>query len=204
MATSTKIPTHAKKRGKSALPETKERNVALVRERGLDTSDYANAALIDPDKPLTDKQKGFVKFWAAGESLMSAAYKAGYDESSLTYAYRLAKQPNVLKLYEEEKRLYEEASNMSRKKVMDMLVEAYDMAKLMAEPASMVGAAREIGKMCGYYEPVAKKVDITVNGKALTKRLDQMSDEDLAKMIAEGMGAIAALEADQDDQDDDE
>jgi len=199
MATSTKIPTHAKKRGKSALPETKERNVALVRERGLDTSDYANAALIDPDKPLTDKQKGFVKFWAAGESLMSAAYKAGYDESSLTYAYRLAKQPNVLKLYEEEKRLYEEASNMSRKKVMDMLVEAYDMAKLMAEPASMVSAAREIGKMCGYYEPVAKKVDITVNGKALTKRLDAMSDEDLAKMIAEGMGAIAALEADQED-----
>lgn len=201
MATSTKIPTHAKKRGKSALPETKERNVALVRERGLDTSDYANAALIDPDKPLTDKQKGFVKFWAAGESLMSAAYKAGYDESSLTYAYRLAKQPNVLKLYEEEKRLYEEASNMSRKKVMDMLVEAYDMAKLMAEPASMVGAAREIGKMCGYYEPVAKKVDITVNGKALTKRLDQMSDEDLAKMIAEGMGAIAALEAETEDDD---
>lgn len=201
MATSTKIPTHAKKRGKSALPETKERNVALVRERGLDTSDYANAALIDPDKPLTDKQKGFVKFWAAGESLMSAAYKAGYDESSLTYAYRLAKQPNVLKLYEEEKRLYEEASNMSRKKVMDMLVEAYDMAKLMAEPASMVSAAREIGKMCGYYEPVAKKVDITVNGKALTKRLDQMSDEDLAKMIAEGMGAIAALEAETEDDD---
>lgn len=199
MAPPTKIPTHAKKRGKSALPETKERNIALVRN-AINTGTNEGAMQIDPDKPLTEMQRSFVKFWASGESLMAAAKRAGYDDKSLTYAYRLAKQPNVLKLYEEEKRLYEEASNMSRKKVMDMLVEAYDMAKLMAEPASMVSAAREIGKMCGYYEPVAKKVDITVNGKALTKRLDAMSDEDLAKMIAEGMGAIAALEADQDDE----
>ena len=43
---------------------------------------------------------------------------------------------------------------MTRKKVMDMLLESYDMAKLMAEPASMVSAAREIEKMCGYYAPV--------------------------------------------------
>jgi len=198
-ATPTKIPTHAKKRGKNALPETKERNVALVRDRGLDTSVKGNAELIDPEKPLTEMQRSFVRFWASGESLMAAAKRAGYDDKSLTYAYRLCKQPNVLKLYEEEKRLYEEASQMTRKRVMDMLVEAYDMAKLMAEPSSMVGAAREIGKMCGYYEPVAKKIDITMNGKALTKRLDQMSDEDLAKMIAEGMTAIAAMETDDGD-----
>lgn len=196
--TPTKIPRSAKKRGKQATEETKSRNIALVRN-AINTGTSEGAMQIDPDKPLTEMQRSFVKFWASGESLMAAAKRAGYDDKSLTYAYRLAKQPNVLKLYEEEKRLYEEASNMSRKKVMDMLVEAYDMAKLMAEPASMVSAAREIGKMCGYYEPVAKKVDITVNGKALTKRLDAMSDEDLAKMIAEGMGAIAALEADQDD-----
>lgn len=199
MVTKTQALKFPKKRGKDALPETKERNVALVRARGIDTSDYANAALIDPSKPLTEMQRAFVKNWAAGDSLMAAAKRAGYDDKSLTYAYRLAKQPNVLKLYEEEKRLYEEAAQMSRKKVMDMLVEAYDMAKLMAEPASMVSAAREIGKMCGYYEPVAKKVDITVNGKALTKRLDAMSDEDLAKMIAEGMSAIAALESETED-----
>ena len=198
--TPTKIPRSAKKRGKQATEETKARNIAVART-AINTGSYEGAESIDPDKPLTEMQRSFVKHWAAGESLMAAAKRAGYDDKSLTYAYRLAKQPNVLKLYEEEKRLYEEASNMSRKKVMDMLVEAYDMAKLMAEPASMVGAAREIGKMCGYYEPVAKKVDITVNGKALTKRLDQMSDEDLAKMIAEGMGAIAALEAETEDDD---
>lgn len=201
MATKTtapKIPRHAKKRGQQATEETKERNISLVRT-ATNTGTYEGAESIDPDKPLTEMQRAFVRNWAAGESLMAAAKRAGYDDKSLTYAYRLARQPNVLKLYEEEKRLYEEASQMSRKKVMDMLVEAYDMAKLMAEPASMVGAAREIGKMCGYYEPVAKKVDITVNGKALTKRLDAMSDEDLAKMIAEGMTAIAALEADKDD-----
>ena len=69
----------------------------------------------------------------------------------------------------------------------------------MAEPSSMVSAAREIGKMCGYYEPVKAKVDITVNGKTLAKRLDAMSDEELAKMVADGMVAIAQLENGEED-----
>lgn len=168
--------------------------------KSLTNMKTAELALVGDDFVLTDKAKAFVKFWAQGESIHTASERAGYTDGG-SYAYRLIHVPKVKAMYAEEKRLYEEASNMSRKKVMDMLVEAYDMAKLMAEPASMVSAAREIGKMCGYYEPVAKKVDITVNGKALTKRLDQMSDEDLAKMIAEGMGAIAALEAETEDDD---
>jgi uncharacterized protein YunC (DUF1805 family) len=54
------------------------------------------------------------------------------------------------------------------------------MAKLMAEPATMVSAAREIGKMCGYYEPT--KVDVALNVTGALK-LEQMSDADLYKMI---------------------
>ena len=75
---------------------------------------------------------------------------------------------------------------MTRKKVMDMHLEAFEMAKLMAEPASMVSAAREIGRMCGYYEPVKHTVDVNVKGEVAVRQLNAMSDSDLLKLITGG------------------
>jgi hypothetical protein len=73
---------------------------------------------------------------------------------------------------------------------MDMLIESFDMAKLMAEPASMVSAAREIGKMCGYYEPVRVKMDMTVNGEVAVRQLNAMTDGELLKLITGGTQAV--------------
>lgn len=168
-----------KKRGTNATPEaTAER--ALVARRGLDTSTNAGAALVDPDKPLTDKQKLFVKFWAQGESITSASHRAGYGDGA-AYAYRMVKMPNVLKLYQEEKDAYEASVGMTRKRVMEGLLEGVEMAKLMAEPASMISGWREIGKMCGYYEPVKVKLEGGL-GNALA-RLEQLSDEELYRLV---------------------
>ena len=127
-----------KKRGASAAPKVSE-----VRSRGTDTSNLSAAEMaevISPDKPLTEKQKAFVKFWAQGDSVTSASLRAGYSDGG-TIAYRLVKMPNILKLYNEEKALYEEAAQITRKSVMDMHMEAFEMAKLMSEPSTMVAAA---------------------------------------------------------------
>lgn len=179
-----------KKRGASA---DTARTGLEARARGIDTSTYAGAALIDPDKPLSEKQKSFVKFWAQGETIPSASAKAGYADGA-TYAYRMVRMPNILALYDQEKRLYEEAAGMSRKKVMDMLMESYDVAKMMSEPASMVSAAREIGKMCGYYEPVRIKHEVSVEGKLLVERVSAMDDDQLLELIARSSAAIAEAE----------
>lgn len=170
-----------KKRGQNLARQ----EVALVENRQLyvNTSSYEGAEQIDPDKPLTDKQRAFVKHWASGESINSAMIRAGFDENSITYGWRLARQPNVLALYHEEKRKYEEAAGMTRKKVMEGLLEAVEMAKLMAEPATMVAGWREVGKMCGYYEPVKKKIDINVTGNVAFQRLNKLSDADLLRII---------------------
>lgn len=153
--------------------------------RGLKTNSKAEAALIDIDKPLTDMQKQFVKNWASGESIVTSSIRAGYQDGG-SYGYRMAAQPNILKLYNEEKRLYEEAGQLTRKKVMDMLLESYEYAKLAGEPASMVAAARECGKMAGYYEPVRHRVDISVSGNIVLDRMNRMSDAELLKLITDG------------------
>ena len=59
----------------------------------LQVTEYLRArwvALANPDRPLTTKMKDFVKYWAQGESILSASVRAGYTDGG-TYAYRLAK-----------------------------------------------------------------------------------------------------------------
>lgn len=158
---------------------------AAVRTKYAETTTMAAAAMVSVDKPLTTQQRAFVKFWAEGDSIPNAMHRAGYNDQP-SYGYRMAKMPNILALYNEEKRLYEEAAQMTRKKVMDMLLESYDMAKLMSEPASMVSAAREVGKMCGYYEPVKTQVNVTVNGQVSIDRMSRLSDDELLKIIEQG------------------
>ena len=159
--------------------------IGVARARGIDTSTNAGAASISPDKPLTEKQRLFVKFWAEGEPIASASKRAGYNDGA-TIAYRMVKMPNVLVLYNDLKRKYEDASQMTRKKVMDGLLEAVEMAKLMSEPATMVTGWREIGKMCGYYAPVEHKVKIDVSGNIVFDRLNSMSDAELLRVITQG------------------
>lgn len=157
-----------------------------VRAIGVNTSTMAAAASVPPDKPLTDKQKAYAVARARGETVPNAMAQAGYNEQP-SYGYRLDKMPNVQALIRQEQALYAEAAQIDRKKVIDMQLEAYEMARTMAEPATMVAAAREIGKICGLYEP--KKVEINVNGRVQHEihRFEAMSDAELLEVLAQGL-----------------
>ena len=143
-------------------------------------------ALKDAGRTLTEKQLMFVRHWAAGESVLSASARAGYSDNG-TYAYRLCKEPAIIKLYEKEKALYEASCQMTRKRVMEGFLEAAEMARLQADPTAMTGAWREVGKMCGYYEPAKKTIDININGQ-ITQKIERMDDETLLKIIKGEIG----------------
>ncbi len=184
-------------------PVTKKRGVSVDRTKPIaeNRKKYVSASniptaqiaeTIDPTKPLTEKAKLFVKFWAQGESVSSASARAGYGDGA-TYAYKLTRFPQVIALYNEEKRLYEEASQMTRKKVMDGLLEGIEMAKLVSEPASVINGWKTIGQMCGYFEPVKRRLDINVSGSIEMSRLNRMSDAELLQAIQKGAAAELAL-----------
>ena len=173
----------------------KPARVATVRAANSTTT-MAAAAAVSPDKPLTEKQKLYAVARARGESVPNAMAAAGYNEQ-VSYGYRLDKMPNVQRLIQQEQALYAEAAQIDRKKVIDMQLEAYEMAKTMAEPSTMVAAAREIGKICGLYEP--KKVDISINGKVEheLRRLEGMSDAELLEVIMNGGAQLALAGSDE-------
>jgi hypothetical protein len=181
------------------ITRTPKRTKAKPEGRGTavrkspDTSTMAAAASVSPDKPLTEKQRLFAKHYAAGDSIPNAMARAGYSTAQYSLGYRMIKMPNVIRVIDEERRLFEQQNEMTRRKVMDMLLESYDFAKLAAEPASMVSAAREIGRMCGYYEPRKVQVDVNVQGSIAMGRMNALSDADLLKIIESG-AAPALLE----------
>jgi len=186
-----------KKPASQNTPEKKAERIAKLRATGQETTTSASAALAKPDRPLTEKQKLFAKFWAEGETISAAAHRAGYADGA-TMAYRMASDPAILKLYNYEKAKYEESCQMTRKRVMEMFLESYDCAKLMSEPGNMVAAAREIGKMCGYYEPVKRTIDITVNGSVTVKQLERLSNEELLKIMQGDVEEVAFKEIEND------
>jgi len=163
----------------------------IAEVRALDTPhQWHEADEIDPNKPLTEKQKAFVKLMAQGESVSTATVRAGFATNSATYGFTLLRQPNVLKLLNEEKSKYEAACQMTRKRVMDGLLEGVELAKLAGEPASVISGWREIGKMCGYYEPVTRKLDITLSGNVVMDRMNRLSDAELLKLIQGGIEEV--------------
>lgn len=179
-----KIPTLGKTGRPSTKPQPPKPHGGSVVEarKHRNTSQMADAKLIDMNKPLTDMQKNFVRMWASGESIQTASHRAGYSDNA-TYAYRMVVMPNILALYHAEKRAYEEAAGMTRKKVMDGLLEGVEMAKLAGEPASVIAGWREVGRMCGYYEAKKVTVDVNVTGSAAMQKMARMSDADLLKLI---------------------
>lgn len=170
---------------KAGREADKPKRIAAVRN-APETTTMAAAAMVSPDKPLTEKQKTYAIARARGESVPNAMAQAGYNEQ-VSYGYRLDKMPNVQALIRQEQALYAEASQMDRKKVIDMQLEAFEMARVMAEPSSMVAAAREIGKICGLYEP--KKVEVNFNGRVQHEihRFEAMSDAELLDVLAAGL-----------------
>ena len=160
------------------------------------------ALLADPNRPLTEKAKLFVKYWAQGESVFSASARAGYGDGA-TYAYKLTKLPQAIALYNEEKRLYEESCQMTRKKVMDGLLGGIEMAKLAGEPASVITGWKTVGQMCGYFEPRKVKVDVNLSGNATMQQMSKLSDAELLRVIQQGVqNDLAQLQHDSDAEDD--
>lgn len=139
-------------------------------------------AATSPVHYLTDQQRIFVEAVIKKKSPVVAARMAGYSRPEIQ-AYEIIKSPKIQDAIKYLYKKYEKAADMSRKKVMDGILESIDMAKIQADPAVMINGWREIAKMCGYYAPEVKKIDISISAKRTIDKLETLSDEELVQMI---------------------
>jgi hypothetical protein len=133
---------------------------------------------------LTEQQRKFAKLVGQGVHQSSAARQMEYGAPAQA-AWRMMKNPKIQLAVAKERERYAKASDMTRAKVIDGMKEAIDMARLKADPTAMIQGYREIGRMCGFYEPTKHQVNVSVNGQVMLQRMQSMSDAELLQLAEE-------------------
>lgn len=124
------------------------------------------------------RKERFVQNLTMGMGPVPAAKAAGFQGNLKAAVKRLMEDEwvqDALEAFRDEMR---EKYRFDRDKAVRMLIDAYEMSKVMADPKSMVAAVRELNEMHGHHE--ARKVDLSISGE-VQRKLAHLSDEELAE-----------------------
>lgn len=104
------------------------------------------------DSTLLPRQARFVDEYLVDHNPAAAAVRAGYDaKSAIVTGSRLLKRDEVQRAVEARTRSVANKLNITREDCIKGLVEAYKIARATQDGRAMVGAIRELNKMCGFY-----------------------------------------------------
>ena len=134
---------------------------------------------------LTAKQAKFVAEYLVDSNGTRAAVAAGYGVAGARVAAcRTLANDNVQKALQARQSADATKLSIQRNDVLQSLLKAYNLALEQCNPAAMVSAARECGRMMGYYAPERQQVEVLHESKTATQdRLERMSDAELMAMI---------------------
>lgn len=114
-----------------------------------------------------------------GESLSGSARLAGL---SVGTAWGRKRSNEVKEMLRAGRREVESLTTISRLDVLNMFLEAIDMARMISDPGQMINGADKIAKMMGYYEPEEVKVDVNVNYDGAMRKIRELSDVELIEL----------------------
>ena len=115
-----------------------------------------------------------------------AAIRAGYSRrSARQIGHRLLMKADVSQAVRFEAREAEERLRITRDDVLRGLVTAFGQAKVEGQAMAMIAACREIGKLMGYYDRCSRTAAEGARDSSQIRRLEELSDEELALLAAE-------------------
>lgn len=133
---------------------------------------------------LNSKQLRFVDEYCISFSAADAARKAGY---SVKTAYAIGaenlRKPQIKAAIRARQAATALELKITKQQVIADILEAIQTARLQGNPSAMIQGAREVGKLLGFYEPEAQRVEISVHGRGLAAKYKLMSDAELSAII---------------------
>jgi len=132
---------------------------------------------------LTDRDRAIADAVLDNKTMKDVAAEAGCTPAT---ASKVVKTSHDVQGYIEDHR--REISNATQLKRADMIagmMEAIDVARLAADPGSMIRGWSEIGKALGFYAPEKVEVTLNINQRNIQSKFEVMSDDQLLA-IAEG------------------
>ena len=130
---------------------------------------------------INPKRKIMADVILEGGTLAEAARAADIHPSKASTVMKSDDVKGYLKQAREE---IEDISTMRRCDVLNLFIEAIDMARTLADPGNMINGADKVAKMMGYYAPETKRIELTGDTRALSHKLRTMSDQDLMEIVS--------------------
>lgn len=152
-----------------------------AREKSIVTKQTAMIELQAKADDIEARQKAFSDALLEGHSKADAARAAGYHPSHVDKVLRTEEVQMYLADARQEMR---DISTIKRIDVLNIFMEAVDMARTLADPAQMINGAKEIGKMLGYYEPEKLDITVSMDSNVLASKMRQMTDDELYALAA--------------------
>lgn len=135
---------------------------------------------------MTPRQARFVEEFLIDANGTQAAIRTGTAPAGAhVWASRTLRNPKVAAALRRRQQADSVRLQVNRTKVVTMLLAGYELAKEKREPAAMVSAARELGRLFGFYEPIQARVELSASESRLHAQLRAMSDGELLRVIAE-------------------
>lgn len=153
-------------------------------------------SIVLPDRNgLTKKQVEFLAFYTscAFLPLKEICRQAGVRPSQV--AQWKLKSPAFRRQLDVEHNRAQQAAGMDRKQVLQGILEAIEIAKDMRQPGAMITGWKEVGRMCGFYEPERREITLSVDKKVMMEELRSMSTHDLLEYAAKKDAEEHALDA---------
>lgn len=133
---------------------------------------------------LTPRQARFAAEYLLDLNGTRAAIAAGYSAAGAAVtASKLLTNAKVAAVVRREQAEAANRLQVRRDEVVAMLLAAFEVARARAEPAAMVSAAREVGRMLGLYAPVRVDAVVDVAELAARGQFERMTDAELAAFV---------------------
>lgn len=132
-------------------------------------------------KQVDAKRMKYAELRAEGMPVSAAARAAGFKGTGSAHR-NLETDNRIQELIAKNKAQTAEDLKMTRKQVLEGFLEAIDIGRIQADPHAMVKGWTEIGKMCGYYAPEVKNVNLSISAKRMIDKFETMSDEELLRL----------------------
>lgn len=135
--------------------------------------------------PLTDKQIEFFHVYLSSPFLPLREICNQANVQQRTVKKWIANSEPFRKALVTEQNRSRAVSNMSRKRVMRGMLEAVDMARDMRQPNTMLTGWKEIGRMCGFYEPERREIILSKSAEEMQKEIKTLTREQLLDIAAQ-------------------
>ena len=145
------------------------------------------------DANLTPKQARFVDEYLVDGNGTRAAVAAGYGlAGAAVAAHRVLKNAKARAEIAARQGVCSQRLQIERQDVLKGLLEAFAMAREKREPASMVTAAREVGRMLGLYSADWRQVEVVAGTSGDRRHWEAMSDTELAGLVVDSAATAVA------------